>query len=118
MKLPYPTVSENDTCVINKGKNARCILLQNTKLIVYDEASAAHKNILDCIHNTLTDLRDTSSDNPFGGITFLIAGDFQQCLPIIKGAGPSQILKSTLQHSVVWKQNHVHKKNTFHEVLF
>lgn len=48
-----------------------------------------------------------SSERPFGGITVLFGGDFQQTLPVVtKGTRPD-IVHATIQRSPVWNDIHV-----------
>ena len=49
------------------------------KCIVWDEIVPQHQYAIEALDRTLCDLRD--DDKPFGGVTLLIGGDFQQDNP-------------------------------------
>jgi hypothetical protein len=53
---------------------------------------------VDC---TLQDIR--SNHWPFGGITIVFGGDFQQTLPIIPKGTKEDILLATIQQSYLWQ---------------
>ena len=41
---------------------------------------------------------------PFGGKTFVLGGDFRQCLPVIPRASPTQVVNMCLNHADFWDQ--------------
>ena len=43
-----------------------------------------------------------SSPTPFGGITVIFGGDFQQTLPVIPHDTRQDIIFATIQSSVIW----------------
>jgi hypothetical protein len=47
-------------------------------------------------------LADSRLDKPFGGVTLLIGGDFQQTLPVIPKGSREQILDATVTRSYLW----------------
>ena len=49
----------------------------------------------------MRDVRDNK--HPFGGVTVVFGGDFQQILPVIPGGGREQIVSTSLCHSHLWK---------------
>ena len=58
----------------------------------------------------LQDIRSSSS--PFGGITVVFGGDFQQTLPVIVHGSRADVLNATIQSSVIWTNVnvlHLHK---------
>jgi hypothetical protein len=79
--------------------------MQEVKCIVWDEIVPQHRYAVETLDRTLRDLRDI--DKPFGGITLLIGGDFQQTLPIIPKGSREQILNATLTHSPLWNDIHI-----------
>jgi ATP-dependent DNA helicase PIF1 len=56
-------------------------VLQQCKLIVWDECTMAHKKSLEALDRTLKDLRN--NQNQFGGAMILLSGDFRQTLPVV-----------------------------------
>ena len=100
MAVPVKNLNETSTCNIsaNQGKAE---LMRRAKLIVWDEAVMNHRWMLEAIDRTLRDLRQNSK--PFGGVTFVLAGDWRQVLPIIPRANRAQIVGATLRKSPLWK---------------
>ena len=60
-------------------------LLNQTKLIIWDEASMAHKFCFEALDQSLKDIiKETKNPNQiFGGKVIVFGGDFQQILPVI-----------------------------------
>ncbi len=90
-------------CNITK-QSARGNLLKHTKLIVWDECTMTHRRHLDAVDVTMRDLRD--SDRLMGGVTFVLAGDFRQTLPVIPKGSMADEIDACLNHpdSFLWKQ--------------
>jgi hypothetical protein len=60
--------------------------LRDVNLIVIDEVSMLHRDVLNYIDRTLQDLQPTDEPKaPFGGKTVVIGGDWKQLLPVIEG---------------------------------
>ena len=54
-------------------------------------------------------LRDvTGVDERFGGETLLLAGDFRQCLPVVRRGSRAQIVRSCLKYSAPWQHDRQH----------
>ena len=85
---------------VKRGTNV-AELIQKAKMILWDEAPMAHKNVLECIDNTLQDLMN--NEQPFGGKIMVFSGDFRQVLPIIPRASRAQIVTSALNRSHLWQ---------------
>ena len=51
-------------------------------------------------HRTLCTVRGV--DDPFGGLTVIISGDWRQTLPIVPGASEATIVNSCLKFSALW----------------
>ena len=59
-------------------------------LIIWDEAPTQHCHIHEAIDHTFQDI--CGNNLPFGGLTIVYGGDFQQTLPIIeKGSCPEMV---------------------------
>ncbi|KAF2893481.1 hypothetical protein ILUMI_12691 [Ignelater luminosus] len=81
LKLPLNLKTiEEPTCNITKT-SAMAKVLQNCKIIIWDECTMAHKRALEALDRTLRDLR--SNQIIFGGAMIVLAGDFRQMLPVI-----------------------------------
>ncbi|XP_063987756.1 uncharacterized protein LOC135167948 [Diachasmimorpha longicaudata] len=101
LKLPL-NMQSNETPTCNVSKNsAMAKVLQQCKLIVWDECTMAHKKSLEALDRTLKDLR--SNNNRFGGAMILLSGDFRQTLPVIPRSTPADELNACLKSSNLWK---------------
>lgn len=100
LKIPLDIASkENPTCNISRNSTDGR-LLQESKIIVWDKCSMAHRKSLDALNVTLKDLRNT---NYFmGGVLLLLAGDFRQILLVIKNSTPAEELDACLKSSSLW----------------
>lgn len=101
-KLPLNlATSEDVTCNISKG-TGMARLLQECKLIVWDEATMSHKNAFYALDKTLRDIR--SCNKTMGGVTVVLSGDFRQTLPIIPRGTPADEIKACLKNSYLWPE--------------
>ena len=57
--------------------------------------------VLETVDRSLRDIR--SSDSPFGGITVVLGGDFQQTLPVLVHGTREDTVLATVQCSQLWK---------------
>ncbi|KAK9053646.1 hypothetical protein SSX86_024720 [Deinandra increscens subsp. villosa] len=73
-------ITDESLCNIKKTQLAR--LLEETALIIWDEAPMSNRKCFECLDRTLKDLLDNPK-TPFGGKSILLGGDFRQTLPII-----------------------------------
>lgn len=101
-KIPIATLDEHSFCDIPKeGQRAR--LLRMTRAIIYDECLMNHKLCFEAVDRTLRDLRDTP-EKPYGGITTIHGGDFQQILPVIVRGSREDIVNASIQRSYLWNE--------------
>ncbi|CAF3889485.1 unnamed protein product [Rotaria magnacalcarata] len=98
------TQCETPLCNISKG-TGEAKVLQECKLIVWDECTMAHKQALEALDRTLQDLR--GNGKLMGGAVLLLAGDFHHALPVIPKGAMADELKACLKASYLWR--HVHK---------
>ena len=104
-KLPLNlTRTESPICNISKTSPV-AKLLQQAKLIVWDECTMSHRGALEAVDRTLRDLKST--DTLMGGVTVVLAGDFRQTLPVIPKGTKADELKAWLKASPLW--HHVTK---------
>lgn len=80
-------------------------VLQQCKIIVWDECTMAHKKSLEALNRTLKDFRGNQAI--FGGALILLGGDFRQTLPVIPKSTTADELKACLKSSNLWR--HVQK---------
>ncbi|KAI9383363.1 hypothetical protein POPTR_013G071501v4 [Populus trichocarpa] len=82
-KIPLE-VNENSTCEI-KHNTHLSRLLEMTSLIVWDEAPMNNRFYFEALDRSLQDILKTLDgrrlNNPFGGKSILLGGDFRQILP-------------------------------------
>ena len=76
-------------------------LIRMAKIIIIDEAPMLHRYQLEALDRTLRDLTD--KEEPFGGKSLIISGDFRQCLPVIPGPSRGTIVDAALNRSHLWK---------------
>lgn len=79
-KIPIDTLAEDSMCHIPK-ESLRAELLKAADAIIYDECLMTHRHCFEALDRTLQDVRDCQ--RPFGGLTVVFGGDFQQILPVI-----------------------------------
>jgi ATP-dependent DNA helicase PIF1 len=75
-------------------------------LIIWDEAPMTNRLAYEALDRTLKDIigyqRREKVDQPFGGKTVLLAGDFRQILPIISRGQRHDIVHSCINKSNLW----------------
>ncbi|KAL3025155.1 hypothetical protein AAZX31_04G165100 [Glycine max] len=98
-KIPVP-VFEDLTCNIHQGTQL-AELLNQTSLIIWDEAPMAHKFFFEALDHSLRDIiKHNSKDNKiFGGKVMVFGGDFRQILPVIPRGSRSDIVNATINSS-------------------
>ncbi|KAH7679123.1 DNA helicase protein [Dioscorea alata] len=108
-------IDECSTCQINK-QTQLAQLIEQTTLIVWDEAPMIHRHCLEALSKTVQDLlSDTNLEGiikPFGGKTIILGGDFRQTLPVIQHGTRSDIINAAITHSHLWKYCTVFKLKT------
>ncbi|PPQ72835.1 hypothetical protein CVT24_012881 [Panaeolus cyanescens] len=102
-KIPVTNLHHESTCSIRKDSD-RADLLRKTSLIIWDEAATQHRHAVEAVDRTLRDI--CGIDKPFGGITVLFGGDFQQTLPVVRG-NAADIIDATLLQSTLWRNMQV-----------
>ncbi|GBP75981.1 ATP-dependent DNA helicase pif1 [Eumeta japonica] len=101
LKLPL-NMQIKDTPTCNLSRNSEMAkVLQQCRLIIWDEYTMAHKKSLEALDRTLHDFR--KNQNRFGSAMLLLAGDFRQTLPVIPRSTPADELNACLKSSILWK---------------
>jgi len=101
LKLPLNLQTINEpTCNIAK-KSAMAKVLQNCKIIIWDECTMAHKRVLEALDRTLKDLRN--NQDLFGGTTILLTSDFRKTLPVIPRSTAADEINACLKSSNLWR---------------
>ena len=93
-------IFEDSTCNIHQG-NQLVELLNQTSLIIWDEAPMAHKFCFEALDQSLRDIitNKSSSNQIFGGKVIVFGGDFRQILPVIPRGSRSDIINATINSS-------------------
>ncbi|KAL8572038.1 hypothetical protein ACOMHN_038396 [Nucella lapillus] len=99
-KLPLDlTRVETPACNITK-RSAKAKLLQQCKVIIWDEATMSHKQAFQALDQSLQDLRD--NNRVMGGVTLIMAGDFRQTLPVIIRGTRADAVNACIKSSNLW----------------
>jgi hypothetical protein len=82
-------------------------LLEETSLILWDEAPMTSRYCFEALDRTLRDVLSSNdaakSSLPFGGKTVILGGDFRQVLPVIEGGSRNEIIDASLIASPLWR---------------
>jgi len=98
-KIPIPTLPHS-TCSISR-QSSLTTLIRSAAIVIWDEAPTMHKHVFECVDHTFRDL--FQNDQPFGGITFVMGGDFRQILPVVRHGSKADIVMVTLKKSYLWQ---------------
>ena len=97
-KIPI-NIQPTSTCSF-KGSDATGKLVKMTKLIIMDEMTMTHKHVYEAMDRSIREI--TKNDAPFGSITTVFAGDWRQCLPIVRKGNRGDIVNACLKSSHLW----------------
>ena len=75
-------------------------ILKESKIIIWDECTMAHKRAFEALDRTLKDLRNDS--RCFGGAMILLSGDFRQTLLVIPRSTAADDINACLKSSNLW----------------
>ena len=73
------------------------LITSRLDLIVWDEVPMTHIDIFESVDHTMRIMRE--DDRPFGGVNVLLAGDFRQTLPVVRGADRGKQVAASILHS-------------------
>jgi hypothetical protein len=102
-KIPIELFEESICSISKQSELAQ--LIRQTSLIIWDELPMQHRHAPEAVSRTLCDLRN--NEQPFGGVTVVFGGDFQQILPVVPKGSRPQIVGACFQSSPLWR-NIVH----------
>jgi hypothetical protein len=102
-KIPID-ISEQSVCNI-KLQSMHAKLMENLDLIIWDEVPMQHHYCQDAVDRTLQDI--CKDKRPFGGVTIVFGGDFQQILPVVQKGTREQIVGACIQRSKLWHDIHI-----------
>ena len=98
-KVPI-NIQSTSMCSFN-ASDATGKLIKMTKLIIIDEMTMSHKYVYEAMDRSIREV--TGNDRPFGGLTTVFAGDWRQCLPIIKRGSRGDVVNACLKSSYLWQ---------------
>jgi hypothetical protein len=99
LKIPI-ALDRKSFCYIRKQDDLTTLIRQ-TKLILWDEAPMTNKFAFEAVDQTLRDL--TNRNEPFGGIVFVMSGDFRQVLPVIPRGSRADIVSALIKSFYLWE---------------
>ncbi|KAG3237939.1 hypothetical protein PI124_g17085 [Phytophthora idaei] len=98
-KIPLK-LNDTSTCSIFKQSHLKG-LIQKASLVIWDEASMAHRHAFEAVDRSFRDLVD-NDDEPFGGKVFVLSEDFRQIIPVVVRGTPAQTVDACLKSSTLW----------------
>ncbi|XP_013639239.1 PREDICTED: uncharacterized protein LOC106344395 [Brassica oleracea var. oleracea] len=102
-------LDEDKFCNIKPG-TMLAELIEKTDLIIWDEAPMTHKHAFEALDKTLKDIMSTkyppAKNQPFGGKTVMLGGDFRQILPVIPQGSRADTVLASISHSYLWNCCH------------
>jgi hypothetical protein len=99
-KIPVESLHNQSTCGVSK-ESRYADMLRQVKLLIWDEAGNQSRFAPEAVDRTLRDIRN--DNRPFGGITVVFGGDFQQTLPVVPKGSRKEIVSHCLQRSPLWE---------------
>ena len=96
-RFNIPLNVQSDSSIQIKKGTAKAKLIQQAKLIIWDEAPMAHKNMLHYLDKQLRDI--TGNNKIFGGKFIMLCGDFCQLPPVIVNGNAKAVIMGSIKHS-------------------
>ena len=96
-RFNIPLNVQSDSNIQIKKGTAKAKLIEQAKLIIWDEAPMAHKNMLHYLDKQLRDI--TGNNKIFGGKILLLCGDFCQLPPVIPHGNPKSVIMGSIKQS-------------------
>jgi hypothetical protein len=113
LKVPLDTTgTRRGKFPLNIDRNSKLgeFVLHKIQLLLWDEAAAADKDLLESVDFTFRELRN--DDRPFGGVNVILGGDFRQCLPVVPNASREEQVAHSILTSEVFRLFHREKLHT------
>ncbi|XP_071740458.1 ATP-dependent DNA helicase PIF1-like [Rutidosis leptorrhynchoides] len=102
---------ENSTCGIKQNTHLAA-LMQEVRLIIWDEAPMTQRFAFEALDKTLKDILGAKDDDNrlklFGGMPMLLGGDFRQILPIIPKGKRQEVVHACINRSDLWQHCQLH----------
>lgn len=90
--------------------SSRAQLISAASLIIWDEAPMANRAVLQCVDDICREV--TASSRPFGGLVVVLAGDFRQTCPVIRGGTKMQVVDASIKSSPLWPLFRIQRLHT------
>ncbi|XP_071740749.1 uncharacterized protein [Rutidosis leptorrhynchoides] len=102
---------ENSTCGI-KQKTHLAALIQEARLIIWDEAPMTQRFAFEALDKTLRDILGAKDDanrlKLFGGMPILLGGDFRQIFPVVTKGKRQEVVHACINRSDLWQHCELH----------
>ncbi|XP_056857211.1 LOW QUALITY PROTEIN: uncharacterized protein LOC130506557 [Raphanus sativus] len=92
---------EFSSCTMQPGTD-QGNLVKESSLIIWDEAPMMGRHCFEALDRSLSAIIGKHANQPFGGKVIVFGGDFRQVLPVINGAGRTEIVLASLNKSYLW----------------
>ena len=99
-RLKAPLHPTKDSTLSITTQSSLGNLVKMAKLLLIDEATMLHRFQIEALDRSLQDIMNNQSS--FGGKIIILAGDFRQCLPVIKWGNRAQVVQACLNKSPLW----------------
>ncbi|XP_054795045.1 uncharacterized protein LOC129300500 [Prosopis cineraria] len=99
-------INEDSVCNISQ-RSPLAYLLQQTELIIWDEAPMIRRHCIEAFDRSLKDIMHC--DLPFGGKSIVMGGDFRQILPVIPKGSRADIVNASISSSYLWSYCKIYK---------
>ncbi|XP_071718873.1 uncharacterized protein [Rutidosis leptorrhynchoides] len=97
---------ENSTCGI-KQQTHLAELMQEVRLIIWDEAPMTQRFAFEALDKTLKDIlgakNEANRSKLFGGVPVLLGGNFRQIFPVIPKGKRQEIVQACINRSELWQ---------------
>ncbi|GMF49612.1 unnamed protein product [Phytophthora fragariaefolia] len=98
-KIPLK-LDEKSVCSIHNPSKLKKFF-QEASLIIWDEAPMTHRHAFKAVDRSLRDVLNNDED-PFGGKTEVLSGDFRQILPVVVRGTPAETIDACQKSSDLW----------------
>ncbi|PIA53549.1 hypothetical protein AQUCO_00900258v1 [Aquilegia coerulea] len=95
-KIPFE-VLDDYVCSVTK-QTIHAELFKRAKLIIWDEVPMQDRFCVEAVDRTLRDIREINE--PFGGVTVVLGGDFKQTFPVITKGTRQEIIGTNPKEDV------------------
>lgn len=104
-KIPCD-LDDTTVCDIKRG-SMLCELLEETSLVIWDEALMTHHHAFEALDRTFRDLISCKTEGAdslvFGGKAVVLGGDLLQILPVVEGGSRAEVVNAVIVNSPLWR---------------